>query len=361
MSGADHPTWLGYLGELLGVSQDVPQWILASVSLAFTYLFVIFPSGAMMSFLDRKLTADLQARVGPNRAGPAGLLQPVADLLKLLQKEGASDWSWREALWLGVHTMALFSTVAVMPLGSFALLVDTDMSVFLPFWAALVLSFGTMLLGFSQGSVPGWFGGVRVAAQALAGAFPALIAVLCVGVHAGEFHWSALAGMQGALPHDWTAFASPFLFIAFAVFVISGLVLLGVPPMDAGISAPDIHGGVSSHLSGRRLSLFRFGRFYGFFFWSVISVVIFLGAWQLPFGLSERLREWGSFGTLLALELFWILMKTFALMLLVISVSRVTPKSRVDQITDFTWKVLSPFSIFALVGTGLWVGWKVLS
>src|SRR6202023_3213123 len=102
-------------------------------------------------------------------------------------KEAQARWSWRENFWLIVHTMALYSTLAVLPLGSAALLVDTEMSAFLPFWSALVLALGTMLLGLSQDSVPGWFGGIRVASQALAGSFPALIAVLCAGVRAGGF------------------------------------------------------------------------------------------------------------------------------------------------------------------------------
>ncbi|MFX6258728.1 hypothetical protein ABTF80_21985, partial [Acinetobacter baumannii] len=78
----------------------------------------------------------------------------------------------------------------------------------------------TMLLGFSQRSVPSWFGGVRIAAQAMAGAFPALVAVLTAGIRAGQFRWSVLAESQGSL---WTAFTSPFQFMAFAVFVVSGL------------------------------------------------------------------------------------------------------------------------------------------
>lgn len=345
--------WVSLLRADLGMPDWTPEWLVAAFGLVFIYGFVILPSGSLMSFLERKVGADFQARVGPNRAGPAGLFQPLADLLKLLQKESQTEWNWREALWLGVHTMALYSTVAVIPLGSAAILVNTDMSAFLPFWAALVLGLGTMLLGISQGSVPGWFGGVRVAAQAMAGAFPALVAILCAGVRAGGFRWTAFAESQGAGPLSW-AVVNPFELLAFLVFVTSGLILLGIPPMDAGLSVPDIHGGVSSHLYGRRLSLFRLGRFYGFFLWSVIAVVIFLGAWILPFGLSTSLRESGQLGTLQLLELVWLLFKTFALMLAVVAVAKVSPRGRVDQITDFAWKVLSPFSLFALIGSGIW-------
>jgi NADH-quinone oxidoreductase subunit H len=310
--------------------------------------------------MDRKLSADLQARVGPNRAGSGGFLQPVADLLKLLQKESRQQWNWGENVWLCIHTMALYSTLAVIPLGSVTLLVDTEMSAFLPFWSALVLALGTMLLGLSQASVPGWFGGIRVAAQSLAGAFPALVALLCAGVRSGSFRWSVLASSQGFSPWTWTAFANPFQFVAFVVFVMSGLVVLGIPPLDGGLSMSDIHGGVLSQLYGRRLSLFRFGRFYGFFFWCVIAAVLFLGAWCLPSGLEKQLRESGILTILSLIELLWLLLKTFFLMMLVVWVARANPRSRVDQITDFAWKVLSPFALTALVGAAIWTGWRQL-
>ena len=148
--------------------------------------------------------------------------------------------------------------------------------------------------------------------------------------------------------------------MAFVVFVLSGLVVLACPPLDGGLSMSDIHGGVSSHLYGRRLSLYRFGRFYGFFLWSVITVVLFLGAWALPSALSEGLREHGAIKILGFLELIWLLSKTFFLMLMIVWIARVNPRGRVDQITDFAWKVLSPFSLVALVGASIWAGWGAL-
>jgi len=351
--------WVTAWSEMFGMAPDGPQWLLATLALIFTFVMVILPSGAVLSYMDRKLGADLQARIGPNRAGPAGILQPIADLLKLLQKEARKEWTWHEAFWTGIHTMALYSTVAVLPLGSLAVLIDTDMSALLPFWAALVLALGTMLLGLSQRSVPGWFGGIRGAAQALSGAFPALIALLCAGVRSGSFRWTLIATTQGSSPWSWTAFSSPFQLIAFVVFVCAGLVLLEIPPLDGGHSVSDIHGGVASHLDGRRLTLFRLSRFYGFFLWSVISVVLFLGAWELPFGMSAVLREAGATRTLQLGELSYLLAKTFALMMVIMWVARVNPRGRVDQITDFAWKVLSPFSLAALVGASLWASWGV--
>jgi NADH-quinone oxidoreductase subunit H len=345
----------------IGLPLGTPAWIVAAMGIFLVYLLVIFPSGAVVSYIDRKLSADFQARVGPNRAGPGGIIQPVADLLKFLQKAPSREWNWQETLWLGIHTMALYSTVAVMPLGSAAILVNTDMSAFLPFWSALVLSLGTMLMGFSQGTVAGWFGGVRLASQALAGAFPAMICVLCAGLRAGSFRWAAFASVQGASPLSWTGTTNFFQFIAMIVFIASGLVMMNVPPMDGGLSEKDLHGGVSSDLSGRRFSLFRLGRFYGFFLWSQITVVLFLGAWTLPSWLAEPLSSGNDLMLREIIELVWLLSKTYALMVLLIWIARVNPRARVDQTTDFSWKVLSPFSLGALIGAAVWAGWRAMS
>jgi len=344
-------SWISLMQDQLGTS----SWRIALFGLSLIYGLIILPTGAVMSYLERKLRADFHARIGPSRAGHAGIFQPLADTLKLLQKEKYSRSTWTEMLWIGFYTMAFYSIVAVMPLGSIALLVNTDMSAFLPFWAALVLAFGTMVFGLSQDSVPGWFGGVRVAAQALAGAFPAIVAILCVGLQAGGFSWSSMAAVQGASPFSWTV-ANPFELIAFFAFVGGGMILLGIPPLDTGLSMPDIHGGVISSLYGKRYSLFRFSRFYGFFLWSVIAVTMFLGAWILPFGLSEILRLQERFILLGSLELLWILLKTVLLMLVVSSVAQVVPRGRVDHVTDFSWKVLSPFSLLALIGYTVWIG-----
>ncbi len=353
-------SWVSAWQYAINLPDATPQWIVAIFVLVILYVGVIVPSSLVMAFLERKLSADLQARVGPNRVGPAGFFQPLTDVLKLLQKqkETRAHSSSSEALWLNVYAMALYSTIAVLPFGSLSLLVDTDMSVFIPFWAVLVLTVGTMMLGLSQHTVPAGLGGIRVAFQSLAGAFPALVAILSAGIPAGGFRWSFFAEAQGASPFSWSVFTGPFGWISLIVFLLSGMIILSIPPVEGGLASSEIYGGVGSSLSGRKLSLFRLTRFYGFFLWCTIATVLFLGGWTLPAWLMELLTDSNSLRTIIALELIYLLIKVFVLMLIITLLAQVTPRVRVDQTTDLTWKVLSPFALIALTGTAIWTAWR---
>lgn len=363
MSNVASVAWIVHWEPFFEFLNGLPPYVLAALSLFLIFTGLIIPSVALISYLERKLAADFQARVGASLAGPAGIFQPLVDFVKLQQKDMTTKTSARERAWLAVHTMALYSTVAVLPLGSTALLLDTDLSALLPFWAALVLGLGAMFLGLSQENVPGWYGGIRLAAQSLAGGFPSLISILTAGIAAGGFKWSTIVAAQSAIPlfdKGWIGFSNPFQFIAMVCFGISGLVLLGIPPMDAPHTTVELHGGVSSLLSSRRLTLFRLGRLYGFFLWSLITVVLFLGGWNMPFGLAEKLSQMGSFHVLQVFELGTLLLKTYFVMLGTIWISKVNPRARVDQVTDFAWTVLSPFSLFALIGAALLSAWRQL-
>jgi NADH-quinone oxidoreductase subunit H len=328
----------------------------AVILLIAIYCGILVPGAGLINYLNRKFTADLQARVGPNRAGPVGVLQPLADFFKSLQKEvDFKSMTLRETALFWIQSVALYATIAVLPLSSMILTVDTDMGIFLAFWAAFTVALMSLFLGLERSSVPGWLSAVRVAVQALTGAFPAILSLFCAAMQAGGLRWSQISAAQGPFPFSWMIFRNPFEWIAFFVFVVSGLILFSTAPMDTGFDRVDVVGGFTSSLFARKRTLFNFGRFYGFFLWTVLASALFLGGWNLPEEIKQSLQESGDPLLISALELFVILSKSFSLMLVVNLIMKVNPRGRVDQITDFSWRVLSPAALFAAMGSALWI------
>lgn len=341
-----------------GLSPELSTVGLSIIAIFSLYILVLFPAWGFFGYIERKVGADLQARIGPNRSGPYGIFQFVSDALKLLQKNPDQNTDWRSGVFLSGISALLYSTVALLPLGTSYLLVDVDMSVFIPILMVLMVALGTIVASFSSDSFPSWLSGIRIAAQSISGALPAVISVISVGIFSGSFRWSEIVLSQG--PFLWNVFVSPFLFFNFFAFVLSGLVILNVPPLSSSGSLRDIHGSISTELYGRRLGLYLFFRFYCLFLWSSMAVTLFLGGWNLPLDTLNSLGVELSGGIRPALEAAVVVLKTMALMLTISWFNRVLPKLRVDQITDYTWKVLSPMALMGLVGSALSVALRGL-
>jgi NADH-quinone oxidoreductase subunit H len=251
--------------------------------------------------------------------------------------------------------MALFSSVSVLPLASNGLMVDTDGSVFIPFISITLSLLVTFLMGINQHSVSGYFGGIRIGAQAISAAFPALISILCAGVRGHGFRWSGISAAQGAWPYQWSAFLSPFEFISFLVFIASGIVMLSNNPAEAGFQTKDIHGGMHAAQTVGRDPAFRLGRVYSVFLWNVMAAVLFLGGWRLPDTVHNFFTETQSPGLLLITETLLVVIKADVLIILTALLCSVSPKIRSDQATDFTWKILSPLNLLCLSGAAIWM------
>ncbi len=335
---------IDHLKATAGLDSAALGVLFALFGLATLFFFIVTPALFFVTHLERKLTADLQARVGPNRAGWAGLSQSLADLLKLLQKQG----SQRPLIlsWSTVETIALFSSLAVLPLGSAFLFLDPDMGAFLPVFSLCVFSLASVLQSLKSGEIRGNVGAIRGAAQFITGIVPAVLALGAVGVRAGGFRWSVIVSSQASHAMDWSIWTDPFQFLAFLVFVSSGLVILGVPPLHSAYSEVELNGGLSSSEFGHRLGVFRLSRMFAIFFWALISTSLFLGGWA---GFTSFDAPFAA-----ALEVLWVLVKALFLLFGVLLIARTIPRVRSDQVTDFTWRVITPMALLSLVGTAFW-------
>ncbi len=339
----------------LSMSSDTPIWIFYAIYIFALFVLVIIPFSYCVGYFERKFTADLQARIGPSLTGLKGFLQLLADHIKLFRKSSPPLLSKIEMVWIFVAGLALYSTLGVLPFGSGLIFFDSELGLLVPLFSFYVLALAMMLLGVYQENIKGYMSGFRIGAQAVAGSFPCLICIVTIGLSVGSLGWSAIIGTQGFGLSSWSLFSSPFMFISGFVFYLSGMVMLSLSPMDSSLRSFEIMGGISSQFYGRQLSLFKLGRFYALFFWTLVFTLVYLGAWNLPDAITTWLTEISTL-MLQLFQLLFILFKTFLILILVFWQSRVSPQLRVDQINDYAWKVLGPLSLFALIGEAIWCG-----
>lgn len=354
----DLKPWVALWRDAYHWPQVVPEWVLAAIVLLLLFSVVIVPGSWIFSYVERKLSADLQARIGPNRTGFGGFFQPLADLLKLLGKNVSRSTSEPYpggGLWLVLRVFVLFASLATLPLSSGFLLMNSSMSVFLPLLALVLLGFVSLYSGVTHSRSEPVLGALRIGAQTLSGALPALLAILAAAMETGSYRWGAFHEVQGFLPYDWVAFASPFAFLSFFIFSLSGLVILGIPPLDSPFSRMELGGGMTGPMAGYRVAIYQITRFYGFLLWAVCATAIFLGGWNLPGGLEDLYRSELFFLTRQVSEALLVLCKSLVLMLAIVLLGKVTPRIRVDQITRFCWIVLTPTALLSLMGSVLWV------
>ncbi len=322
----------------LGLSEVTPWAAVIAIALVAVFIFGVLPSLYFYSYLQRKWVSDLQARVGPNRAGPAGVFQPIALAMMNLLKRGDQEVGIfsPEWIWFHIRNAILFSSLALLPIGGALALVNTDLSTFLVFWVILATTLCTFFLGSAQRGGLGLLGASRETAQMLAGMIPAMFCLLLVSSQAPGLSWRGVSEVQGFFPHEWLILRSPGLFLAFPIFLMSGMVMMGVHPFGPSNAAVSL-------FSGRALLLIRFSRIYAFFVWSMMASVLFLGSWRLPEGLE-------SGGVLTALlQTSWVFIKAVTVMLGSTLIASVLPGWRSDQTVQFSWIVLAPLALLLLL------------
>lgn len=317
--------------------------LLACVSLSY---------GLFVCFYSRKVVAMLQARVGPQTL--LKQLQPLADVLKLSQKKGPFWGRPLDLFCFCVESYATYMTLAIVPLGSLLLLHETETACLLPFLACLIVGLSHLLLGLHQSRFACRIGAIQQSAQLLLGFFPGLMSLLTAVVAVGGYEWAHFSQKQGFFPWTWVLFSGPFYPIAGFIFIASGLMLLSLFPFDAPWKSPELASGILGEFSGKRLLLFWISHFYFFFLWSLMSVVLFLGAWTLPEVVQLFFKN--SPHLLTALELVWILTKTFFLMMSLLCLAQAQPVIQTSQMIRFAWVFLCPLSLLALIGSLLLKG-----
>jgi NADH-quinone oxidoreductase subunit H len=308
-----------------------PWWIDAIKALVVINL--VMAAFAYTTWLERKVLARMQLRYGPNRVGPFGLLQPIADLLKLLRKEAFYPSAAIDALYIAAPALAGFTALAafsVIPFGGGWSIGDYEISgqiIDVPI--ALILVFALGALGIYAFIVGGWastskyslLGSMRTCAQLVSYEVSLALSVLGVVVMAESLSLVDIVHEQ----QDTIWFVIPQL-VGFLVFFIAGVAETNRPPFDLPEAETELVAGYHTEYSGMRFGLFTTAEYINIITLSGLAVTLFLGGWSGPFLPGP----------------IWFVLKLAAFLFVFIWLRATLPRLRYDQLMSFGWKVLLP-------------------
>lgn len=319
----------------------LPAW-LADVAMAVfnILMFILFATVVVMSLvlLERRIIAFMQDRVGPNRVGPQGILQPVADVLKLLTKEdivpvNADRWVYKLASFTMVVPALLI--YAVIPFGPGLIIADLNIGVLYFGALASVGAIGIMMAGWGSNNKFALLGSMRATAQFISYEIPLVFSIIGVAMLAGSLSTVDIVEFQGPwLGLKWNLFLQP---LGFVVFFLAATAEVNRTPFDLMEAESEIVAGYHVEYSGIRFALFFLAEYLKSFAMAALAVTLFLGGWQGPL-----LPPW-----------LWFLLKTYALFFLFYWFRGTLPRVRLDQLMEFSWKVLLPLSILNVLLTGV--------
>lgn len=306
-------------------------------------VFVLLTATAYEVLLERKLLGRLQVRYGPNRVGPWGLLQPLADGIKLLTKEDFAPAGADRVVYVAapvlLMTVALFS-YAVIPFGPevdlfgrrVALyLADVNTGLLLVLGASSIGVYGLILGGWSSNSKYSLLGGLRSSAQVISYELSLALAVVAVVLEAGSL---SLVRIVEAQQDVWFVLRQP---VAFVVFFLSALAETNRAPFDLPEAEQELIAGYQTEYGGFKFAMYYIAEYLAMITQGALAATLFLGGWHGPFGPSVA----------------WFVLKVAAFVVVLIWIRATVPRVRYDQLMNLGWKVLVPVALANLVGSAL--------
>lgn len=331
-----HYIGTGFLGSLL--SSLVP-------------LVYIMPYALVTMWLELKISAHMQDRLGPMRTGGwHGWAQPLADVTKLLQKEDIIPTAADKVLYLLAPALVFigsYAAYAAIPFSPAYIGADINLGIFYIVAVSAVVVLGILMAGWSSNNKWSLLGAMRTAAQLVSYEIPSSLAILAVVMVVGSMNMNDICAAQGGWFWNWFVFGKfPFLFITFIIYFIASLAETNRAPFDIPEAESELVAGYHTEYSGMRFAFFYLAEYANMFVVAAVASVLFFGGWNSPFGTFLSGPIWGA---------FWLISKGMVLVFIQIWLRWTLPRFRVDQLMYLSWKILTPFALLNIFAVGLWV------
>src|ERR1051325_10739530 len=337
---------------LLSWIAGAPTWLVqiaSSLINIVTLLAVFLTLFALISVLERKILARMQNRYGPNRVGPFGLFQPIADGIKMLIKEDivpARADKIVQFLAPVILAAVAILTLGVIPYGRNMTPFKIDGGILFFFAVGSATELVVFMAGWASNNKFSMLGAMRAIAQMFSYELPLIITVLPVVMVVGSLMPDRIIAAQadytfGIVPR-WFVF-TPWGFTAFILFFVSGLVESNRTPFDVPEGESEIVAGHMTEYSGFKYATFFLAEYIGMFSVSGLGVTVFLGGWHAPLSIFEFIPSY-----------VWFFAKLSVLIFIYIWVRGTLPRTRVDQIMNFAWKFMLPMAFTCIIAAAVW-------
>ena len=320
----------------------LPEWstILLSILISVTAIAVFGPVTMMyLTLLERKLVGRIQNRYGPNRVGFWGLLQPIADGVKMLTKEDIVPMNadkfahFLAPIVIVIPALLIFS---VVPFGRGMIAVDLSIGILFFLALSSTTTIWIFVAAWASRNKFSLLGGMRSVAQMISYEIPMVLSIVPVLLVVGSFSTVSIVEAQSGW--NWFVF-TPWGVVGFLIFFLTGVAEVNRTPFDLPEGESEIVAGFHTEYSGMKFALFYMAEFMNTFSISAIVATMYLGGWQGPW-----LPSW-----------VWFFIKTYALIFVMMWFRGTFPRLRVDQLMGFAWKFLLPLALVNLLVAGIWI------
>lgn len=333
-----------------GVENGLIRGIVGVIAtLLFVSLNVLF-----LIWLERKIIARIHVRYGPNRAGRYGMLQPIADMIKLLTKEGivpkdADKITYNTAPWVAF----LFALLPAAAIGIATGLISTNISVGLLYIVAVssLSTIAVIMAGWGSNNKYSLLGAMRTAAQSLSYEMPLVLSMIGIVAIVGSLNTQNIVAAQshawlGIIP-KWFIFYQP---LAFVVFFSAVIAEMGRIPFDLQESESELVAGFHTEYGGMKFAMFMFAEYTHLVVGSALVVTLFFGGWYLPV-VSGIFANMGYINYIVQIAIF--VAKMYVIIFILIWIRGTLTRTRINKMLSFGWKTLLPLALINIVITGV--------